>query len=154
VAEVSCPWCGAIIPFTADEAGTSGRCPGCHQGILFPDTSFAPTPAPRSRSTSEACRVCGSTAPLRRVSETSIGGWIVFAVMLLTCIPASPFALFIKDRRLHYVYNFLGIAPEQKFVSEPLIPGKHALGVAFIGAVVLIAYLNLGAQAIRTYVPR
>jgi arylsulfatase len=41
-------------------------------------------------------------------------------------------SLFIKDRRLHYVYNFLGIAPEQKFVSEPLIPGKHALGVAFV----------------------
>ena len=26
-------------------------------------------------------------------------------------------ALFIKDRKLHYVYNFLGIKPEQKFVS-------------------------------------
>ena len=25
-------------------------------------------------------------------------------------------ALFLKDRRLHYVYNFLGIAPEQDFV--------------------------------------
>ncbi len=41
-------------------------------------------------------------------------------------------ALFIKDRRLYYVYNFLGIDPEQKFVSEaPLDPGKHAVGVAF-----------------------
>jgi arylsulfatase len=41
-------------------------------------------------------------------------------------------ALFIKDRRLHYVYNFLGIKPEQKFVSEPLDPGNHALGMAFV----------------------
>ena len=40
-------------------------------------------------------------------------------------------ALFIKDRKLHYVYNFLGIKPEQKFVSEPLAPGKHAVGVEF-----------------------
>ncbi|MGH7679720.1 MAG: sulfatase-like hydrolase/transferase, partial [Gemmatimonadaceae bacterium] len=40
-------------------------------------------------------------------------------------------ALFLKDRRLHYVYNFLGIKPEQKLVSEPLSPGKHVLGVAF-----------------------
>ena len=41
-------------------------------------------------------------------------------------------ALFIKDRRLYYVYNFLGIDPEQKFVSsEPLQPGKHTLGMAF-----------------------
>jgi arylsulfatase len=41
-------------------------------------------------------------------------------------------SLFIKDRKLYYVYNFLGIKPEQKFVSEPLDPGKHALGVAFV----------------------
>jgi arylsulfatase len=40
-------------------------------------------------------------------------------------------ALFIKDRRLHYVYNFLGIKPEQKFVSPELAPGKHVLGVEF-----------------------
>jgi hypothetical protein len=41
-------------------------------------------------------------------------------------------ALFVKDRRLWYVYNFLGIKPEQQFVSEPLDPGKHALGMAFV----------------------
>jgi hypothetical protein len=40
--------------------------------------------------------------------------------------------LFIKDRRLHYVYNFLGIKPEQKFVSDTLEPGKHTLGMAFV----------------------
>jgi arylsulfatase len=42
-------------------------------------------------------------------------------------------ALFIKKRRLYYVYNFLGIKPEQKLVStEDLAPGKHVLGVAFV----------------------
>jgi arylsulfatase len=40
--------------------------------------------------------------------------------------------LFIKDRKLYYVYNFLGIKPEQKFVSAVLSPGKHAVGVAFV----------------------
>jgi arylsulfatase len=40
-------------------------------------------------------------------------------------------ALFIKDRKLHYVYNFLGIKPEQKFVSPPLEPGKYTLGMEF-----------------------
>ena len=40
--------------------------------------------------------------------------------------------LFIKDRRLYYVYNFLGIQPEQKFMSPPLDPGKHAVGMAFV----------------------
>jgi arylsulfatase A-like enzyme len=39
--------------------------------------------------------------------------------------------LFIKDGRLHYVYNFLGITPEQDFVSGTLAPGKHALGMEF-----------------------
>jgi len=41
-------------------------------------------------------------------------------------------ALFIKDRRLYYVYNFLGIKPEQKLMSEPLSPGKHVFGAAFV----------------------
>jgi arylsulfatase len=40
-------------------------------------------------------------------------------------------ALFIKDGKLHYVYNFLGIPPEQTFVSEKLTPGPHALGMEF-----------------------
>ncbi|MBQ0822130.1 arylsulfatase [Microvirga sp. HBU67558] len=41
-------------------------------------------------------------------------------------------ALFIKDRKLHYVYNFLGIKPEQKLVSGELKPGKYTLGMEFI----------------------
>ena len=40
-------------------------------------------------------------------------------------------ALFVKDGRLHYVYNFLGIKPEQHLESEPLEPGAHVLGVEF-----------------------
>ena len=40
-------------------------------------------------------------------------------------------ALFIKDKKLHYVYNFLGIKPEQKFVSPELKPGKYTLGMEF-----------------------
>jgi len=41
-------------------------------------------------------------------------------------------ALFIKDHKLYYVYNFLGIKPEQKYVSsEELKPGKYTLGMEF-----------------------
>ena len=41
-------------------------------------------------------------------------------------------ALFIKNRKLHYVYNFLGIRPEQHFVSSSeLKPGKYTLGLEF-----------------------
>jgi len=39
--------------------------------------------------------------------------------------------LFIKDRKLHYVYNFLGIRPEQDFASEELAPGKRVPGMEF-----------------------
>jgi hypothetical protein len=41
-------------------------------------------------------------------------------------------SLFIKDRKLCYVYNFLGIKPEQKFVSPELPTGKHSIGVEFV----------------------
>src|SRR5262249_2462855 len=41
-------------------------------------------------------------------------------------------ALFIKDKKLCYVYNFLGIKPEQKVVSSvELKPGKYTLGMEF-----------------------
>ena len=41
-------------------------------------------------------------------------------------------SLFIKDGKLYYVYNFLGIT-EQKFVSKEKIPtGKHAIGMEFV----------------------
>ena len=41
-------------------------------------------------------------------------------------------ALFISDKKLYYVYNFLGIKPEQQFVSGVLKPGKYTLGMEFI----------------------
>ncbi|MGB5809196.1 MAG: hypothetical protein WBG86_01625, partial [Polyangiales bacterium] len=42
-------------------------------------------------------------------------------------------ALFIKNRRLFYVYNFLGIEPEQVFASKRrLTPGKYTVGMEFI----------------------
>jgi arylsulfatase len=41
-------------------------------------------------------------------------------------------ALFIKDKTLWYVYNFLGIPPEQQIVSSQNVPtGKHTLGMEF-----------------------
>jgi len=40
--------------------------------------------------------------------------------------------LFIKDRKLHYAYNFLGIKPEQTFVTPELEPGQLTLGVEFV----------------------
>lgn len=40
-------------------------------------------------------------------------------------------SLFLKGQRLYYVYNFLGIKPEQEFKSNALKPGKYTVGVEF-----------------------
>ena len=39
-------------------------------------------------------------------------------------------SLFIKDHKLYYVYNFLGIK-EQQLVSAVLKPGKYTVGMEF-----------------------
>jgi arylsulfatase len=41
-------------------------------------------------------------------------------------------ALFLHEQRLHYVYNFLGIPPEQTFASERLEPGSYVIGMEFM----------------------
>ena len=41
-------------------------------------------------------------------------------------------SLFIKDKKLYYVYNFLGVKPEQQLVSGALKPGRYTLGMEFI----------------------
>jgi arylsulfatase len=89
--------------------------------IYFPHTS----PVPESVGANIRGR---SYKILADVTTTSDSHGVIFA-------HGSRFgghALFIKDRRLYYVYNFLGIKPEQKLVSEPLAPGKHVLGAAFV----------------------
>ena len=40
-------------------------------------------------------------------------------------------SLFIKDKKLYYVYNFLGIT-EQQLVSTVITPGKYMVGMEFI----------------------
>ena len=40
-------------------------------------------------------------------------------------------SLFIKDRKLYYVYNFLGVGDEQTWVTDIPAPGRHILGVDF-----------------------
>jgi arylsulfatase A-like enzyme len=41
------------------------------------------------------------------------------------------YSLFIKDGKLIYVYNFLGIPPEQKIVADAPTSGTHVVGVDF-----------------------
>ena len=41
------------------------------------------------------------------------------------------YTMFVKDGQLHFVYNFLGIPPEQKLHCPAPTSGKHVVGVEF-----------------------
>jgi hypothetical protein len=41
------------------------------------------------------------------------------------------YTMFVMDGQLSFVYNFLGIAPEQKLSCPAPAPGKHVVGVDF-----------------------
>ena len=41
-------------------------------------------------------------------------------------------SLFIKDKKLYYVYNFLGIKPSSNWYQRVLKPGKYTVGMEFI----------------------
>jgi arylsulfatase A-like enzyme len=90
--------------------------------VYYPDTSAVPE--------SVAANVRGRSFKILadvEIADTDCSG-VIFA-------HGSRFgghALFIKDKKLHYVYNFLGFKPVQKFVSPELKPGKHTLGMEFI----------------------
>ncbi len=42
------------------------------------------------------------------------------------------YSLFIKDNKIHFVYNFLGIPPEQELSYTMPADGRHTIGVEFI----------------------
>lgn len=42
------------------------------------------------------------------------------------------YTLYVKNGKLHFVYNFLGIPPEQRLTCDAPKPGKHIVGVEFI----------------------
>ena len=91
------------------------------QYIYYPDTAPVPEGA--------AVNVRGrSFKILADVEVTKDSEGVIFA-------HGSRFGghtLFIKDGKLNYVYNFLGIKPEQTFTSDKIEPGKRTLGVEFI----------------------
>src|SRR5262249_33172808 len=90
--------------------------------VYYPGTS----PVPEGVAVNRPGRAVQILAPVQ-IQDPNCSG-VIFA-------HGSRFgghALFIKDKKLHYVYNFLGIKPEQKFVSPELKPGKHVLGMEFI----------------------
>jgi arylsulfatase len=89
--------------------------------VYYPNTS----PVPESVAVNIRGRSYKILADVE-IKETNAAG-VIFA-------HGSRFgghSLFLKDRKLFYVYNFLGIKPEQKFISPELAPGKYTLGMEF-----------------------
>ncbi|HET6340542.1 MAG TPA: arylsulfatase [Polyangiales bacterium] len=91
------------------------------QFIYYPGTSEIP-----ERSAANTHGV--SFKVLAEVKLTNASEGVIFA-------HGSRFgghALYIKNHRLHYVYNFLGIPPEQRLVGDLPRSGTHIVGVEFV----------------------
>lgn len=90
------------------------------QYVYYPGTSEVP-----ERSAANTHGV--SFKALAQVEFTSQTQGILFA-------QGSRFgghALYVKDGKLHYVYNFLGIPPEQRLVGDAPSDGTHVVGIDF-----------------------
>jgi arylsulfatase len=89
--------------------------------VYFPDTAEVPesaTPNIRGRS-------------FRVLAEVEITSPDAEGVLFAHGSRFGGHALFLHEQRLHYVYNFLGIPPEQTFASDRLEPGRYVLGMEF-----------------------
>ena len=79
--------------------------------------------------------------PERSVANTHAVSYKVFAEVDLTkdtqgviFANGSRFgghALYIKDGKISYCYNFLGLPPEQRITANAPSPGKHIIGIEF-----------------------
>lgn len=82
-----------------------------------------------------------SAIPERSAANTHGVSWKAIAEVELTESSAGVIfahgsrfgghALYVRDGKLHYVYNFLGIPPEQRLVADLPGPGTHLVGVSF-----------------------
>jgi arylsulfatase len=78
--------------------------------------------------------------PEHSAANTHVSSWKVLAEVELTAesqgvifAQGSRFgghSLYVKDGKLSYVYNFMGIE-EQRFDSEVPAPGRHIIGIDF-----------------------
>jgi hypothetical protein len=90
--------------------------------VYFPHTNEVPEAvAPNIRGRS-----------FRIVAEIEVGEGGAEGVVFAHGARFGGHALFFREGRLHYVYNFLGVPPEQVFAApDKLGPGKHLVGMSF-----------------------
>jgi arylsulfatase len=90
--------------------------------VYYPDTADVP----------EAVAVITRGRSFRILAEVDVTSPDAEGVIFAHGSRFGGHALFLKGKKLWYVYNFLGIPPEQQFVSDPIEPGKHVLGMEFV----------------------
>ena len=82
-----------------------------------------------------------SEVPEASAARTTGTSWKIFAevdfteasegVIVAQGSRFGGFSLFVKDGKLLFTYNFLGIPPEQRIEADIPSPGKHVVGVEF-----------------------
>jgi arylsulfatase len=94
--------------------------PKSGQYTYYPGTSEVPE-ASAARSTNVSHKILAEV----EFTEQSQG------VIVAQGSRFGGFSLFVKDGKLQYVYNFLGIPPEQRIVADAPTSGLHVVGVEF-----------------------
>jgi len=94
--------------------------PPSGQYIYYPGTSEVP-------EASAANTINVSYKILAEVEFTGDSRGVIFA----QGSRFGGYSLFVKDGKLTYVYNFLGIPPEQRLVGDAPTSGTHIVGVEF-----------------------
>jgi arylsulfatase A-like enzyme len=94
--------------------------PASGQYVYYPGTSEVP-------EASAANTINVSHKILAEVEFTGNSQGVIFA----QGSRFGGYSLFVKDGKLTYVYNFLGIPPEQRIVADAPISGTHVVGIEF-----------------------
>jgi len=94
--------------------------PASGQYVYYPGTSEVP-------EASAANTINVSHKILAEVELTGDSQGVIFA----QGSRFGGYSLFVKDGKLTYVYNFLGIPPEQRIVADAPISGTHVVGIEF-----------------------
>jgi len=94
--------------------------PASGQYVYYPGTSEVP-------EASAANTINVSHKILAEVEFTGDSQGVIFA----QGSRFGGYSLFVKDGKLTYVYNFLGIPPEQRIVADAPISGTHVVGIEF-----------------------
>jgi arylsulfatase A-like enzyme len=90
--------------------------------IYYPDTTEIPE-ASAANTRGRSYKILAEV----EIEDSDAGG-----VILAQGARFGGHTLFVKERKLYYVYNFIGLSPEQQLVSNGLQPGKHVLGMEFV----------------------